>query len=48
MILGALFEGDPNFRPVKIYRKRITVSEINPFPNLSERIGGWRMTYNLC
>ena len=40
MIHGALFERDPNFTPVKIYRKRINVSEINPFPNLPERIGG--------
>ena len=47
MILGDLFERDHNFTPVKIYRKRINVSEINPFPNLPERIGGleeWLMT----
>lgn len=45
---GALFEGDPNFTPVKFYRKRINVSEINPFPNLLERIGGlegWLMAW---
>jgi len=40
VIPGALVERDPNFTPVKIYRKRINVSEINPFPNLPERIGG--------
>jgi hypothetical protein len=40
VIHGALFERDPNFTPVKIYRKRINVSEINPFSNLPERIGG--------
>jgi hypothetical protein len=47
VIHGALFERDPNFTPVKIYRKRINVSEINPFPNLPESIGGleeWLMT----
>jgi len=47
VIHGALFERDPNFTPVKIYRKRINVIEINPFPNLPERIGGpeeWLMT----
>jgi hypothetical protein len=47
VIPGALFERDPNFTPVRIYRKRINVSEINPFPNRPERIGGleeWLMT----
>jgi hypothetical protein len=36
---AALFERDPNFTPLKIYGKRINVNEINPFPNLPERIG---------
>jgi hypothetical protein len=48
VIHGALFERDPNFTPVKIYRKRINVSEINLFPNLPERIGGLEgMAYDL-
>jgi len=48
VIHGALFEPDPNFTPVKIYRKRINVIEINLFPNLPECIGGlkeWLMTF---
>ena len=45
---GALFERDPNFTIVKIYRKAINVSEINPFPNLPERIRGpGGMAYDL-
>ncbi len=48
MIHGALFERDPNFTPVKIYRKRINVSEINLFPDLPERIGApGGMAYDL-
>jgi len=48
VIPGTLFELNPNFTPVKIYRKGINVSEINPFPNLPERIGGLGgMVYDL-
>ena len=48
LIPGALFECDPDFTPVKIYRKRIKVSRINPFldpPERTEGIGG--MAYDL-
>jgi hypothetical protein len=40
MMPGALFKGDANFTLVKIYREATKVSEINPFPNLPERIRG--------
>jgi hypothetical protein len=45
---GALFERDPIFTPAKIYRKRINVSESNPFPNLPERIGGMEEWFMTC
>jgi len=38
MMHGALFKRDPNFTPVKICRKRIKVSEINPFCKVTQGI----------
>jgi acetate kinase len=40
VIPGALFERDPNFTPVKIYRKRINVSEIKFLAALAATLGG--------
>jgi acetate kinase len=37
---GALFERDPNFTPVKIYRKRINVSEIKFLAALAATLEG--------
>jgi acetate kinase len=40
MMHGALFKRDPNFTLVKIYRKRINVSEIKFLAALAATLGG--------
>jgi hypothetical protein len=40
VIPGASFERDPNYMPVKIYRKRINVSEIKFLAALAANPGG--------
>jgi hypothetical protein len=40
MMPGALFKRDPNFTLGKINREGTQVSDINPFPDLPERIHG--------
>ena len=48
MMHGALFKRDPNFTLVRIYREGTHVSDINPFPDLPERIRGpGEIAYNL-
>jgi len=42
VIHGALSERDANFTPVRIYRKRINLSSLNPFPNLPDALAAWR------